>query len=219
MLHDHTWNGLQGLCPPSWLSSFSCLLSTSIDVWELKDHFQSQMVTVYFSLGRWFFWQHNSQKLTFLCIQFQFNSKYQEPWPQPLLYVFSMLLYFLPSPSYASSPAPTHTHTYSHFLCFSSSLSFPPLCWVNCNLSLHISIEQHPEIFFSPLSWTDLLKTSSLAGPWHLNPFKGYNSGWDDCTLNLIFIPRLSLNQRSSQFYIYLFIELRISLDSLYSLF
>ena len=164
MLHDHTWNGLQGLCPPSWLSSFSCLLSTSIDVWELKDHFQSQMVTVYFSLGRWFFWQHNSQKLTFLCIQFQFNSKYQEPWPQPFLYVFSMLLYFLPSPSYASSPAPTHTHTYSHFLCF-SSLSFPPLCWVNCNLSLHISIEQHPEIFFphsveriysKPVLWLDL---------------------------------------------------------------
>ena len=127
---------------------------------------------------------------------------------------FSMLLYFLPSPSYASSFAPTHTHTYSHFLCFSPSLSSPPVCWVNCNFLSLADINRRAtpwDFFFSPLYWMDLLETSSLAGPWHLNPLKGYNSGWDGCTLNLIFIPIPSFNQRSSQFYIYLFIELRIS--------
>lgn len=73
---------------------------------------------------------------------------------------FSMLLYFLPSPSYASSFAPTHTHTYSHFLCFSPSLSSPPVCWVNCNfLSLaDINRRATPWDFFFPhsIEWTYL---------------------------------------------------------------
>lgn len=152
MFHDHTWNGLR-LCPPSWLSSFSCLLSTSIDVWELKDHFQSQMVTVYFSLGRWFFWQHKSSKtyLPMHSVPVQLQVSWSHDHSLSYMYFLCCCIFISPALVLPPLPPPTLIHTPISSVSL-SSLSHPVLS--ELQFIPYISIEETTEIFFPPLSWT-----------------------------------------------------------------
>lgn len=150
---------------------------------------------VYFSLGRWFLWQYSSLKNLASCLfsfnQLQISIARTTAFPICTFHIAA----FLSSPNYASPPASTDTYTLRPLLFL--SLPHPCLEWTANSLALsYINGRTNPEGFLP--SWIDILGTSALAGPWRLNPLRGYNNRCGAATLILMLIWRLSFNQTLS---------------------